>query len=283
MSGPVFIRSAVEFERSIAFNTTTESLTLDFKALIHDRQASEETARRNAQKEICRDVAQFANTLGGALLVGVAERFDSATGLKVASGVATVNDPDALRHWIEQAISNFLVPSSLSHEVVPIRMPQGNVIAVNVPPSRALVYLWDRADGTIECLRRTSHGKARMNPDEVERHMMNASRAAQLALSAAVDAVGKEGVEISGGIWGYTGVPGGPVPRIKPAGRVDLGQIGETTFELRIPLGSRIVSLAVPFDLMRAAWVTSGHQVGIALSARIICSTASGDLALDPS
>src|SRR3954463_4646934 len=131
MSGPVFIRSAVEFERSIAFNTTTESLTLDFKALIHDRQASEETARRNAQKEICRDVAQFANTLGGALLVGVAERFDSATGLKVASGVATVNDPDALRHWIEQAISNFLVPSSLSHEVVPIRMPQGNVIAVN--------------------------------------------------------------------------------------------------------------------------------------------------------
>ena len=37
----------------------------------------------------------------------------------------------------------------------------------------------------IEYVRRTSHGKDWMNPDEVERHLMNGSRAAKLALLAA--------------------------------------------------------------------------------------------------
>src|SRR5215470_10877102 len=110
------VRTKDDFEGLIAIGVTTESLTLDFKASIPDRQASDRTARQNAQKETCRDIAQFSNTMGGTLLVGVAEHLDPATGLKVASGITPVPDPDALREWIEQAILNYIVPSTLAHE-----------------------------------------------------------------------------------------------------------------------------------------------------------------------
>jgi len=276
------IRDAADFERLIRIGETIESVTLDFKQAINGRSASEDAVQKNAQREVCRDIAQFANTYGGVLLVGVAERLDPRTGLKVADQVAPVADPDVMRAWIEQSVSNFLVPSTLSHEVIPIRTSSGVVVAVNVAASRRLVSIWDTASGTIECVRRTSHGKARMNPDEVERHMMNASRAAQLALREAMKGATGEDVELAGGVWGFTGVPGGPVPRLTLKAPIQLGAVDDTSFQLRVPLSSKIECVAVPFELMRAAWVTAENRVGIALSARLSCSSASGGLVLDP-
>jgi hypothetical protein len=60
----------------------------------------------------------------------------------------------------------------------------GTIVAINVPPSLHLAALWhpDRKRG-IEYLYRTDHGKQWMNPDEVERHLMNGSRAMQIRLT----------------------------------------------------------------------------------------------------
>jgi hypothetical protein len=276
------IRDAADFDHWIRLGETTESLALDFKEKIDGRSAPDDAARKRAQQEVCRDIAQFANTHGGVLLVGVAERQDPKTGLKVADRITPVTDPDALREWIEQAVLNYLVPSTLTHEVAMVRSSGGVVVAVNVDASRRLVSVWDSASGTIECVRRTSHGKARMNPDEVERHMMNGSRAAQLALREAKKGATSEDVELAGGVWGFTGVPGGPVPRLTLKAPIRLGEVNDTSFQLRIPISSKIECVAVPFELMRAAWVTAENKIGIALSARLACSSASGGLVLDP-
>lgn len=206
MTRSAFIYTPFDFAEVVQLGTTTESLFLDFKKTINTKAPDE-------QQEICRDIAQFANTEGGCLVIGVNERKDPTTGIKVAESISGLPEPDQMQQWIEQAIRNYLVPATFSHDVSIIQAPKGAVIAVNVPPSRHLVALWEnRAKRpTIEYVRRTSHGKDWMNPDEVERHLMDGSRAAKLALIAAKEQATSEQVEIAGGLWlEYSGSPGRP-------------------------------------------------------------------------
>ena len=58
----------------------------------------------------------------------------------------------------------------------------GAIVAINVPARDHLVTVWDREQHTAEYLRRTHQGKAWMNPDEMEKHLMNGSRAAYLKM-----------------------------------------------------------------------------------------------------
>ena len=169
---PTFIRSADEFRAAVQLGNTPESLVLEFKATI-DR-----TRGQGMQQETCRDIAQFANTWGGGLLVGVTDCFDQTRGLRIADGIQPVDDIDNLRQWIEQAITNYLVPRTFTRDLMPIALQEGEILAINVPASRHLVSLWNVQTGTVQYLRRTSHGKAYMNPDEAERHLMDGSRAA---------------------------------------------------------------------------------------------------------
>jgi hypothetical protein len=119
---------------------------------------------------------------GGVLLVGVTE-IAGPNGRKVAGEVRPVDDVDGLQNWIEQAIRNYLTPSTFARAVLVVDTAVGPILAVNVEPSVHLVALW-HADlkAGIEYLYRTDHGKQWMNPDEVERHLMNASRATRLAV-----------------------------------------------------------------------------------------------------
>ena len=160
MTRPAFIYTPSDFAAVVQLGTTTESLFLDFKKTINAKAP-------DAQQETCRDIAQFANTEGGCLVIGVNERQDPITGIKVADSISGLPDPDQIQQWIEQAIRNYLVPATFSHDVSIIQEPRGTVIAVNIPPSRHLVALWDNRGKrpTIEYVRRTSHGKDWMNPD----------------------------------------------------------------------------------------------------------------------
>jgi hypothetical protein len=169
------LRSRTDFDRAIKLGETTESIVLDFKMTLDSREP-------NWQQEVSRDVAQFANTWGGCLVFGVTERFDAVKNVKVAEAAVGVPDADKVREWIETAIQNYLVPSTLTRDVVPLVLSAATVVAVKIEPSRHLVYVWDRQTHTIECLRRTSHGKTYMNPDEMERHMAASLRARMLGL-----------------------------------------------------------------------------------------------------
>jgi hypothetical protein len=63
---PRFIRCCDEFAEIVTLGSSTESLVLEFKKQIDGWKAPKgapERPRREAQKELCRDVAQFANTL----------------------------------------------------------------------------------------------------------------------------------------------------------------------------------------------------------------------------
>lgn len=200
----MYIRTPEEFAAAVTIGTTTETLTLDFKGTIDHRfpKGTPDKVKQEVQQETCRDVAQFANTNGGCLLIGVAERLDPITNLKLADAIHAVTEPDAMRQWVEDAIRNYLVPATFSRDIAIVADPRGTVLAVNVPPSIHLITLWDSQRHTIECLRRTSHGKDWMNPDELERHIMNGSRATKLAFDAALTqaSLSRE-VKLVGGFW----------------------------------------------------------------------------------
>lgn len=278
MTRPAFIYTPFDFAAVVQLGTTTESLFLDFKKAIN-------TKAPDAQQETCRDIAQFANTEGGCLVIGVNEWKDQTTGIKVADSISGLPDPDQMQQWIEQAIRNYLVPATFSHDVSIIQDPRGTVIAVNIPPSRHLVALWDNRGKrpTIEYVRRTSHGKDWMNPDEVERHLMNGSRAAKLALIAAREQATSEQVEIADGIRQQSS--GGPRaknwypdPSKLP---ITISQMREYWFELRMdlpPFG--VVSVTIPYNLIEEAWVNSSGRVVLLLTVRIV--ERNGALTLEP-
>lgn len=279
---PTFIRSASEFQSVVLLGSTTESLVLEFKGTIHDWDSQRQEQKKEAQKETCRDIAQFANTLGGCLLIGVTERNDSKQILKVADSIAPVKDVEKLRHWIEQAVTNYLVPSTFTHDVVAILLPEGSILAVNVPPNRNVVSLWDRGNHTVEYVRRTSHGKDWMNPDEAERHTMDGSRAAKLAVVTAKEQAESNKVEIVGGLWRRSGSHiNTPAQRWNPGGPITLGQIGEYWFELGVPTDKGgPFWVTIPYGLVKEAWVGASGVVTLLLSVRVIM--ADTKLILEP-
>jgi hypothetical protein len=279
-----FIHSVLEFQSAVQLGSTPESLMLEFKAKIDGWNAPAGNVRKKAQKETCRDIAQFANTLGGCLIVGVSGRLDPTRGVNVADAVVSIKKPEQLWQWIEQAIVNYLVPSTFNHDITPISLPGGNnIIAVNVPASRYLVSLWDRTERTIEYVRRTSHGKDWMNPDEMERHLMDGSRAGKLTLIAAKGHTPSDRVEIASGIWLRYENANPSDQRWMPPGFITIGQMSEYWFELHMQNDQqRPCSVTIPYSFIREAWVGTSGLIMLLLAVRVIVRYGRDEVTLEP-
>ncbi len=284
---PTFIRSAPEFQSAVQLGITPESLVLEFKETVNDwnppaGNPQRQERRKEAQKEICRDMAQFANTLGGCFVIGVTERLEPKHGVKVADSITPVKEAEQLRRWIEQAIVNYLVPSTFSHDLLAITLPEGIVLSINVPANRHLVCLWDRANHSIEYVHRTSHGKDWMNPDEAERHIMDGSRAAKLALVTAKEHAKSDRVEIVGGLGSRATVFTRSDQRWNPPGPITFGQIGEYWFELKVPNKNGLCPVTIPYGLVEEAWVGVFGAVTLLLRVRVIMLEKDNLVTLEP-
>lgn len=271
---PPFIRSPLDFASTVQLGRTTESLELEFKREVKDwdmRQGmpNRDELRKKAQKEICRDIVQFANTVGGCLLIGISETFDAGPRLYKADSIVPLPDPGKLKEWIEQAITNYLVPSTFSRDIVILELPQGHILSLNIPASRHAVSLWDNAEHAIEYVRRTSHGKEWMNPDEAERHIMDGSRASKLALEAAMRATPKREVEIAGGLW-MESLANIPPQRWNPQGLPTLSHLSEYWFEVHILNYGNLVRVIIPYGVIEEAWVGVSGAINLLLKVRII-------------
>lgn len=292
---PVYIQTVEELYALVKLGETNEDLFLDFKGTIDKWDLPKgtpeyEKVKAKAQQETCRDLAQFANTNGGCLLIGVEERLD-ATGVKVAIAIKNVCEPDRMRDWIEQAIVNYLVPATFAHSVEILRDSRGTVVAVNVPPSLNLVALWhsDRKSQfkekhSIEYLYRDSHGKKWMNPDDVEKHIMNGSRATKLAFDHALVKAPTREVRVAGGYSQRVGIP--PTTRLQPWYPdlpVKVGEVGEQWFVLELGMiaGSNRF-LVLPFGVIEEAWVGADERVHVILSVRVVLVYKGNELTVEP-
>jgi hypothetical protein len=65
-----------------------------------------------------------------------------------------------VREWIEQAITNYCIPTTFSKSIAILGTSNGNVLAVNVPPSLSTIYVWDREANTMEVVGRNNLASA---------------------------------------------------------------------------------------------------------------------------
>jgi hypothetical protein len=119
-----------------------------------------------------------------------------------------------------------------------------------------------------------------MNPDEMERHIMDGSRVGKLALLQALDRCGKKSVRIAGGLWMRFMSPKSDQPWTSKS--VQLGDIEDYYSQLLVDSGkSKILRVTIPFDAIRSAWPTDQY-VNLFLGMRIVVTDKGDEILLDP-
>lgn len=196
-------------------------------------------------------------------------------GVDKAGQLKPVDDFESRRQWIEQAVTNYLVPSTIKVRMHPIPVDGGIVIAINVWPEERLVSLYDRQSHQIEVLRRTNHGKEWMNPDEAEAHRMNAGRAKRLAFERIAYGFGNArnfGVKLTSGIWFWSS-SAQVGPHLKKFGRFTVGSAlgGEHEFELIVSklADTDKIKIALPYTLIEHIWRIDDETMGLHLTSKL--------------
>lgn len=174
------INSREDFESLIQIGKTSESIHWDYKQQFNDEKKS----------EIAVDLAAFANTLGGTLLIGVSEK--NIDGRKVANTLFNIDDFERIKKSVYTSILDLISPH-IDVQVVPIKMDNVLIVAINVEPSVNLVSVSQEKNRHYYCFPyRTDFGNRFMAFDEVEKRMMdNKSRAIYLKLKKHIPSKGK--------------------------------------------------------------------------------------------
>jgi len=176
-------KTAQDFESLIHLGETSESIHWDYKHSFSPKKS----------EDFAIDLAAFANTFGGTLLIGVAEKTDGAK--KVASGFVPGINVEEIRKTVHTHISEIISPK-IDVQVVPIEVSDNLIVAVNVEPSINLVGVClDRDRRQYSFPYRTEYGNQFMIFEEVEKRMVdNKTRAMYLKLKKYLPSGGKVNV-----------------------------------------------------------------------------------------
>ena len=172
-----------DFESLIHLGETPESIHWDYKQVFNPKDPA----------DIAIDLAAFANTYGGTLLIGVAEK--KINGLKVASSFVPNVDAEEIKKQVHTRIHEIVSPK-IDVQVVPIEVSGNPIVAVNVEPSINLVGVClDRDRRQYSFPYRTEFGNQFMTFEEVEKRMAdNKTRAMYLKLKKYIPSSGKVNV-----------------------------------------------------------------------------------------
>lgn len=267
----------------VTLGATPESLFLEFK----DRYEWQGGSKKDHAAEVARDVAQFANSQGGVLLVGVSEE-RRPDGSAVASEIVGIDNISGFKGWVEDAIRNHLTPATFRHPIEQIRAEtEVSFLAINVPPHARLIAFWPKRSRSIEYLYRTNHGKSWMNPDEAEAHMLNQLRAVQIDAMRTIEECSRRRASDPQALRLHL-VP--PIRRrvvdqrngvngFEPDPEARARLMGVDDHAVHVKIGT--ASLRIPFALISAVWMTSESEPAMSLNCRIERSTDGTNVYLD--
>lgn len=164
-------KTAQNFESLIHLGETPESIHWDYKQAFNLKEP----------EAIAIDLAAFANTYGGTLLIGIAEK--KINGLKVASNFVPNIDAEEIKRQVHTRIHEIISPK-IEAQVVQFNVSDNVVVAINVEPSINLIGVCLDKDRRSFCFPyRTEYGNQYMSFEEVEKRMVdNKTRAMYLKL-----------------------------------------------------------------------------------------------------
>ena len=157
-------KTAQDFESLIHWGETSEGIYWDYKQMLNPKEPA----------NIAIDMAAFANTYGGTLLIGLSEKEnDKLNGLKVATGFAPKINAESIKKQICSIASSCIFPR-ISVKIDPIKISDNLVVAVNIEPSVNLVGVRTNTERGNFCFPyRTEYGNTFMSFTEVEERMNN--------------------------------------------------------------------------------------------------------------
>ena len=179
---PVYIYSKLDIYKNISLNCTQETIFLEFKKEINLKNRH---LKKALAEEFACDICQFANTLGGTILIGIEEGNGRIPGLSVATSFVNVDNIEQIRVFLNDKVPNNFYPSCIKFDIVPIEI-ENNIclLAINIyplPNNIACVFSPSSSD-YLRYPFRTEFGKKYMRPYEVEERMNNRNRSLYLQL-----------------------------------------------------------------------------------------------------
>ena len=240
------INSREDFESLIQIDKTSESIHWDYKQQFNDEKKS----------DIAIDLAAFANTLGGTLLIGVSEK--NIDGRKVANSLFNVDDFEKIKKSVYTSIVDLMSPH-IDIQVAPIKVDDVLIVAINVEPSVNLVSVSQEKNRHYYCFPyRTDFGNKYMAFEEVEKRMMdNKTRAMYLKLKKYFPTDGKVNVYPA------------PIANNKMEWRFE--RIYNSENEIRLDQdGYR--SIDIPISFIEEVWNGRGG-ICIKLNSRLYCGS----------
>jgi hypothetical protein len=230
--------------------------------------------------ELATDIAALANSLGGELILGLAEVNERAAGLNPIPAAALKTN----RQWIAQALER-LRPGDFVTSVRPDPVeidPGQHVIAISVPPSPDIVAVRDQDDSRlsfpvrVDChteylpyeeIMLRSRATARTMRLRLFDLYEQLNRTAHVKLCSSLGAAAGTGFAISGARQERDGMVmllEGDTLRLSMVGypngfHYTIPHSGAPTHTAAIPADR---PLQIPYELMRAAWIeeSGGHM-----------------------
>lgn len=261
---PVYFYSIQEISKNIVLKNTQETIFLEFKQAINLENKHLKT--RLAEELAC-DICQFANTLGGSILIGVKEGKGKISGLSVATCFVNVSNLEEVRIFINDKVRNFYYPSSMNYDIVAIEIKHNiSLLAINIYPltnNVACVF----SPSSPDYLRypfRTEFGKKYMRPYEVEEKMNNRTRGLYLQLLN----IWRRDKEIQ--ILSQV-IKQEKDPTLLWDNRdlnIFISELFDHEFQLRI--NDQIIN--IPYGLLKEVWTTYDEKIGIIINAKIVIS-----------
>lgn len=254
------INTREKFEHRVRLGSSTpahEDMRLEFKGMPHHKE-QDQRQRQKEQREVARDITQFANSEGGTVLYGVNERKDPRTGAVTADGLVPIPSIEDARDWIVKAISRYVYPKTPLAKVEPLHVSGGTVIAVNTGPSIGLQGVWDSGVPTqgMEFLYRNNNKKEQMTMDEVALRMSsNTARAMRLRFLEFEEKFNKVTVKVHHYAVTNPSIP----PSIqKLEETVTIVNAGPWALQLSVG-GAGRKEFEVPYDWIESLWIGNDH------------------------
>lgn len=235
-----------DFESHIRMGETPECIHWDYKQVLNPKEPA----------DIAIDLAAFANTYGGTLLIGVAEK--KMNGLKVASDIVPNVDAEMIKKFVNERIHEIL-SAKIEAPVLQFNVSNKVVVAINVEPSINLIGVCLDRDRRSFCFPyRTEYGNRYMSFEEVEKRMVdNKTRAMYLKLKKYLPSDGKVNIYPA------------PIANNKIEWRFEW--IHDSENEIRLNQnGYR--SIDVPMSFIEEVWNGRGG-VCLKLSSRLYCGS----------
>lgn len=108
-----------------------EGKVIDYKFVLHQLDASDQTFRKKEHVEFLKDVSSFANTVGGDLIIGM----DEDQGVPISKDGIDCLDIDKLKLRLSQLLETWLDPR-VGCSMFPVPLQNGkHVLVIRVPKS----------------------------------------------------------------------------------------------------------------------------------------------------